>query len=94
MNTTYTIIAVVLVLVVVGVILATIFARHNQSKQLQDQFGPEYDLAVQAQGDEKNDRYVFRAGVEARRCWCGAGAGPRRLRRGTQIFQRRQKALF
>jgi hypothetical protein len=29
------------------------FTRRNRSKRLQDQFGPEYDHAVQALGDEK-----------------------------------------
>ena len=54
MNTTYvTIIAVVLALVIVGAILAPIFARRKRSERLHDQFGSEYDLAVQAQGDEK-----------------------------------------
>jgi hypothetical protein len=54
MNTTYiTIIAVVLALVVAGAILTPILARRKRSKQLQDQFGSEYDLAVLALGDEK-----------------------------------------
>jgi hypothetical protein len=54
MNTTYTIIiAVVLALVVAGVIMMPILVRRTRSKQLQDQFGSEYDLAVQTLGDEK-----------------------------------------
>jgi len=52
-NTTYvTIIVVVLALVVVGAILAPVFVRRNRSKQLQEHFGPEYDVAVQTLGDE------------------------------------------
>jgi uncharacterized protein YneF (UPF0154 family) len=53
MNTTFTIIAVVLVLVIMGAILGPIFARRQHSKRLQDQFGPEYDRTVQAAGGEK-----------------------------------------
>lgn len=53
MNTTYIIIAVVLVLVIVGAILGPIFARRQRSERLHDHFGPEYDHTVQALGDEK-----------------------------------------
>jgi hypothetical protein len=53
MNTTYMIIAVVLVLVILGAILAPIFARRQRSERLHDHFGPEYDHTVQALGDEK-----------------------------------------
>ncbi len=53
MNTTYIIILVVLVLVIIGVILGLVFARRRRSKQLHDQFGPEYDHTVQTMGDEK-----------------------------------------
>lgn len=54
MNTTYTIIIlVVLALVVVAAVLMPILAGRNRSKQLQDRFGPEHDLAVLALGDEK-----------------------------------------
>lgn len=54
MNATYiNIIAVVLVMIVIGVILALVFARRNTSKQLQNQFGDEYEHTVQALGDEK-----------------------------------------
>ena len=54
MNTTYiAILAVVLVVVIVGAIFVPVFARRKRSQRLQDQFGPEYDLAVQTQGDEK-----------------------------------------
>ncbi len=53
MNTTYTIIAVVVVLAVVGVILGSVFARRRRSEQFKDRFGPEYDHAVEAMGSEK-----------------------------------------
>jgi hypothetical protein len=54
MDTTYiNIITVVLVMVVIGVILALLFARRNRSKQLKNQFGAEYEHTVQAYGDEK-----------------------------------------
>jgi hypothetical protein len=53
MNTTYIIIAVVLILVIMGAILAPKFARRNRSKQLHDQFGTEYDHTVQTLGNEK-----------------------------------------
>ena len=52
MNTTYIIIAVVLILVV-GAILGQIFARRKRSERLHDHFGTEYDHTVQALGDEK-----------------------------------------
>jgi len=52
-NTTYIIIAVVLVLVVIVAILGLVFARRRRVERLQDQFGPEYDHTVQAMGDEK-----------------------------------------
>jgi hypothetical protein len=53
MNTTYMIIAVVLVLVILGAILGPIFARRKRSERLHDHFGTEYDHTVQALGDEK-----------------------------------------
>lgn len=53
MNSTYIIIVVVLVLVVIGAILAPIFARRKRSERLHDQFGSEYDHTVEAMGDEK-----------------------------------------
>jgi len=52
-NATYTIIIVVLVLVIIGGILALVFARRSRSKRLQDKFGSEYDHTVQIMGDEK-----------------------------------------
>ena len=53
MNTTYIIVAVVLVLVIVGLILGPIFARRKRSERFHDQFGPEYDRTVQSLGNEK-----------------------------------------
>jgi len=53
MNTTYMIIAVVLVLVIVGAILAPIFTRRQRSKRFTNQFGSEYDRTVQTMGTEK-----------------------------------------
>jgi hypothetical protein len=52
-NTTYFIIAVVLVVVVIGAILAPFFARRQRSRRLHDQFGPEYDHTVEAMGGKK-----------------------------------------
>ncbi len=53
MNTTYTIVAVVLVLLVVGGILGLIFARRRRVQRLQQHFGPEYEHIVQTVGDKK-----------------------------------------
>jgi hypothetical protein len=54
MDTTYMIIiAAVLVILIVGVILAPIFMRRNRSKEIQEQFGAEYDHTVEALGDKK-----------------------------------------
>jgi hypothetical protein len=52
-NTTYIIITVVVVLVVIGAILGVVFSRRKRSERLQDHFGPEYDRTVQTLGDEK-----------------------------------------
>jgi hypothetical protein len=53
MNTTYIIVAVVLVVLVAGVILGPIFARRQHSKRLQGQFGTEYDHTIEILGDKK-----------------------------------------
>jgi len=53
MDTTTLIITVILVLVIVGAIMGSIFARRNKTEKLHDQFGTEYDHTVQAMGDEK-----------------------------------------
>jgi len=53
MNTTYIIVAVVLILLITGVILGPVFARRQHSKRLQGQFGTEYDHTVEILGDKK-----------------------------------------
>ena len=52
-TTTYMIIAVVLVLVIVGALLAPVFIRRQRSKQYSHQFGLEYDHTVESTGSEK-----------------------------------------
>jgi hypothetical protein len=53
MDTKYIIIAVVLVLVVLGAILAPIFARRKRSQRFQTKYGPDYDHTVKTMGNEK-----------------------------------------
>lgn len=53
MNTTYLIIAVVIVLLILGIILAAVFSRRQRAQRLQSKFGPEYDRTVENAGDEK-----------------------------------------
>ena len=53
MDITYIFIAVVLIMVIMGIILAPIFSRRNRSERLHDQFGTEYDRTVETLGDEK-----------------------------------------
>jgi len=53
LNTTYIIVAVVLVVLIAGAILGSIFARRQHAKRLQGQFGTEYDHTVETLGDEK-----------------------------------------
>jgi hypothetical protein len=53
MNTTYTIIAVVVILLIMGALLAPTFARRKRSDRLRDQFGTEYDRTVETFGNEK-----------------------------------------
>lgn len=54
MNTTYVVIAVALILIVImGTVLGLVFARRKRSERFQDQFGDEYDLTVNAMGGEK-----------------------------------------
>jgi hypothetical protein len=53
MDTTYMVIIVVLVLIVIGAILAPILARRKRSEKLHDHFGTEYDRTVLSTGDEK-----------------------------------------
>jgi hypothetical protein len=53
MNTTYIIVAVVLVLLVLGAILAPIFSGRQRSKHFQSKYGAEYDRAVETTGGKK-----------------------------------------
>ncbi|MDR3576031.1 MAG: hypothetical protein P4L50_19370 [Anaerolineaceae bacterium] len=53
MNTTYLIIAVIVVLAIVGAILGPIFARRNRSDRFHNKFGAEYDHTVETMGTEK-----------------------------------------
>ena len=53
MNTTYVIVAVVLVLVVLGAILAPIFSGRQRSKRFQGKYGDEYERAVESTGGQK-----------------------------------------
>jgi hypothetical protein len=53
MNSTYTIIIVVLVVVLIGFFLGPVFFRRSRSKKFQNKFGAEYDRTVEATGDEK-----------------------------------------
>ena len=53
MSSTYILIAVVVILVVMGAILAPRFASRKRSERLHDQFGPEYDRTVETAGSEK-----------------------------------------
>ena len=53
MDNTSMIITAVVVVVIVGGILALVFARRSRSERLHDRLGPEYDRTVQAMGGEK-----------------------------------------
>ena len=53
MNTTYMIVAAVLIILVIGAILGLIFARRRRVQHLQQHFGPEYEHIVQTVGDKK-----------------------------------------
>jgi hypothetical protein len=52
-NSTYMIITVLLLLVIIGAVLGVVFSRRKRSERLQEHFGPEYDHTVQTLGDEK-----------------------------------------
>ena len=52
-NTTYIIIGVILVLVVLGAVIAVVSSRRQRSKGFQNKYGPEYDRTVQSAGNEK-----------------------------------------
>jgi hypothetical protein len=53
MSFTYIIIAVVVILVIMGAIMAPRFARRRKSQKFQNKYGPEYDHTVQTAGNEK-----------------------------------------
>jgi len=53
LNITYLIISVVVVLVILGVILVSVFAGKKRTKGFQSKFGTEYDRTVQNAGNEK-----------------------------------------
>jgi len=54
MNSTYILIAVVVIVVIMGIILGPIFARRKRSDRFHDKFGAEeYDRTVEASGNEK-----------------------------------------
>jgi hypothetical protein len=53
MSPTNIIIAVVVILVIMGAIMAPLFARRKRSQKFQNKYGPEYDRTVQSAGDEK-----------------------------------------
>jgi hypothetical protein len=53
MSTTYILIAVVLILVILGAIFVPMFARRKNSERLHDKFGPEYDRTVETMGNQK-----------------------------------------
>jgi len=52
-DTTYLIIIVVAVLVILGIVLGLVFSRRKRAEKLQEHFGPEYEHTVEALGDEK-----------------------------------------
>jgi hypothetical protein len=53
LNTTYLIIGLVVLLVIIGAIWASVSTRRKHAEQLHEHFGPEYDHTVQVLGDEK-----------------------------------------
>jgi hypothetical protein len=56
MNTSYLIIAVVVILVILGAILGLVFSRRQRTTRFQDKYGPEYNRTVKTAGSEKNAR--------------------------------------
>lgn len=53
MSSTNIIIAVVVILLIMGIIMAVGFSRRQSTKKLQNKFGPEYDRTVENAGDAK-----------------------------------------
>ena len=52
MNTTYMIIAVVLILLIMGALMGPNFMRRKRSQRFRDEFGTEYDRMAEAMGSE------------------------------------------
>jgi FtsZ-interacting cell division protein ZipA len=53
MNTTYLIIGVVVVLVIIGLILGVVSSRRQRSKRFHKKYGTEYDHTIEVMGNEK-----------------------------------------
>jgi hypothetical protein len=53
LNTTYVIVAVVLVVLILSAVLLPMMARRKRSDRFKGQFGSEYDHTVQVFGDDK-----------------------------------------
>jgi hypothetical protein len=64
MNTTYIIIAVVVVLAVLGAILGPIFARRRRTEGFQNKYGSEYDRTVESAGSDKGAQLELNARQE------------------------------
>jgi hypothetical protein len=64
MDTSTLAVIVVVVLLVAGAFLAAGFSRRQRSKNLQKRFGPEYERAVSATGDQRQAEEELQARVE------------------------------
>ena len=53
MSNTYIFIAVVVIVVIMGLILAPVFSRRKRSQKFQNKFGPEYGHTIETAGNEK-----------------------------------------
>jgi hypothetical protein len=53
MNNTYLIIAVVVILLIMGIIMAVGFSHRQRTKRLQGKYGAEYDRTLKSAGNEK-----------------------------------------
>jgi hypothetical protein len=59
MSNTYIYIAVIVILVIMGIILAPMFSRRKRSQNFQDKFGDEYGRTVESAGGEKQAQAEF-----------------------------------
>jgi len=59
MSDTYIYIAVVVILVIMGIILAPMFSKRKRSQNFQDKFGDEYGRTVESAGGEKQAQEEF-----------------------------------